>query len=228
MEVAARGPGDSLTAESPERQEGSGSRFDTVLVVVLAGLFAAVAGLGWLMKETYENRADAVADAGPWSVIRIERADTAPGSGRAGEDVGDGTVQAMDAAPRADQERTAEQLEAATEMVLAFLNLSHDEIDADIEAVKALATGAFLRQYTKASKDLVKLTRRAKATQTGEIDWIGLVAGDADSATVIAATSGTVANKLTKFKPVARTYRLQLELDLVDGQWLTSDLQYVR
>ena len=37
--------------------------------------------------------------------------------------------------------------------------------EANIEAVKALATGPFLRQYTRASNDLVKLTRRAQATQ---------------------------------------------------------------
>ena len=74
----------------------------------------------------------------------------------------------------------------------------------------------------------MKLTQRAQATQTGEVEWAGLVAGDDDSATVIVATSGTVANKLTEFEPVARTYRLQLEVDFVDGRWLTSDLQYVR
>ena len=45
---------------------------------------------------------------------------------------------------------------------------------------------------------------------------------------MIVATNGTVSNKLTEFEPVARTYRLQLHLDLVDGRWLTSDLQYVR
>jgi len=230
VEVAARGSGDSLTVGS-SGQEGSsnGSGLNTALVVAVVLLVIAAAALAWLMNRTYDNRADAVGDGGVWSVISIERAGAsaeAP-SGRAGEDVGGGTVQAMDPAPKAEQERTAAQIEAATAMADAFLNLQYDEIETDIEEVKSLATGAFLRQYTKASKDLAKLTRRAQATQTGEVDWAGLVAGDDDSATVIVATSGTVANKLTEFEPVARTYRLQLEVDLVDGQWLTSDLQYV-
>ncbi len=231
MEVAARGSGDSLTVGAPQKQGSSnGSGLNTALVVALVVLVIAAAALGWLMKRTYDNRADAVSDGGPWSVISIERVDTSTtaSSGRVGEDVGGGTIQAMDAAPQAEQVRAADQIEAATKMANAFLNLQYDEIEANIETVKSLATGAFLRQYTKASEDLAKLTRRAQATQTGEVDWAGLVAGDDDSATVIVATSGTVANKLTEFEPVARTYRLQLEVDLVDGQWLTSDLQYVR
>jgi hypothetical protein len=45
---------------------------------------------------------------------------------------------------------------------------------------------------------------------------------------VIVATTGTVANKVTNFDPTGRSYRLQLDLELVDGRWLTSDLQYVK
>jgi hypothetical protein len=160
------------------------------------------------------------------SVIKDDRVAVAADT-RAGEDVGDGTVEAMNLAPEEEQERTAAQLEAATKMINAFLNIRYEEVEANIAAVKSLATGAFLRQYTRASNDLVKLTRRAQATQTGEVVWAGLVAGDADDATVIIATTGTVANKVTDFEPQARTYRLQLDLELVDDRWLTSDLQYV-
>ena len=201
-----------------------------VLGAVAAVSLVAAVVLAVLMNNTYGNRADAVDGDGFWdrtgSVLTIER-DSAQSS-RAGEDVGDGVVEAMEAAPQAEQVRTADQIEAATKMANAFLNLDYETIEANIEAVRALATGPFLRQYTTASNDLVKLTRRAQAKQTGEVEWTGLVNGDEDSATVIVATSGTVANKLTEFEPVARTYRLQLEVDLVDGQWLTSDLQYVR
>lgn len=191
---------------------------------------AAVVALAVLMEHTYDNRADAVDGDGFWdgvgSVLTIERQDGQPS--RAGEDVGAGVVEAMKAAPQAEQVRTADQIEAGTKMANVFLNLDHENIEANIEAVKSLATGPFLRQFTRASKDLVRLTRRARATQTGEVESVGLVAGDDDSATLILAISGTISNKLTEFEPVARTYRLQLEVDLVDGRWLTSDLQYVR
>ena len=39
--------------------------------------------------------------------------------------------------------------------------------------------------------------------------------------------SGTVANKATEDEPVARNFRLQLDLELVDGEWLTSNLEFV-
>lgn len=228
MEVAARGPGDAVSPGSPGDQDNRSRRsLDVKLGVACVAALVGVVVLTLLMRPTYTNRADAVDDPDLVDVLTIEREDPALSS-RAGDDVGGAVVEAMEAAPRSEQVRTADQLEAATKMVNAFLNLDHENIEANIEGVKSLATGPFLRQYTRASKDLVKLTRRARATQTGEVEWAGLVAGDDDSATVIVATSGTVANKLTEFEPVARTYRLQLEVDLVEGRWLVSDLQYVR
>lgn len=162
-----------------------------------------------------------------FSVIKDDRVELRPES-RAGEDVGDDRVEVATLAAEAEQERTAEQIDAAAKMANAFLNIHYEDVEANIETVKSLATGPFLQQYTRASNDLAKLTRRAQATQTGEVVWAGLVAGDDDDAVVIVATNGTVANKVTEFEPQARTYRLQLDLDLVDGRWLTSDLQYVR
>lgn len=230
MEVAARGSGSSLTpGGSGEQGSRSRVRLNIVLYVVTLVCVAAVGLVASLMWNAHER--DGGDRSGNWfddtlSVITDERVALASDT-RAGEDVGRGTVAAMDPAPEDEQIRTAEQLEAATKMVNAFLNISYEDAEANIEAVKSYATGPFLRQYTNASEDLAKLTKRAKATQTGEVVWAGLVAGDADDATVIVATNGTVTNELTDFEPQARTYRLQLDLQLVDDRWLTSDLQYV-
>ncbi|WP_435769175.1 hypothetical protein [Nocardioides sp. SYSU DS0651] len=146
---------------------------------------------------------------------------------RAGEDVGRGTVEAVPAASEEEQRRTAAQLRAATRMVDAFVNFSYEDPDATIDAVRSLSTGTFLEQYSKGAADLKKIARRAKSEMVADVVWSGLVAGDEDSATVIVATSGTVKNKTTKFKPEARNYRIQVELELDGGQWLTRDLQYV-
>ena len=67
-----------------------------------------------------------------------------------------------------------------------------------------------------------------RSVMDGTVVWAGVVDVDGDSATVIAATSGTVANVRTDGKAVARNYRLLLDLVLQDGQWLTRDLQFVR
>jgi len=54
-----------------------------------------------------------------------------------------------------------------------------------------------------------------------------VVSVDVDSASVIAATTGTVANKASQGEPVARSFRILLTLELVDGEWLTNNLEFV-
>ena len=112
-------------------------------------------------------------------------------------------------------------------MANVFLNVRYDDVDAYAEAVRELATGDFREQFDKSTEGIEKVAQRAKSVQTGEVLWAGVVAVDEDSATVIVASSGTVANRTTKFKAVPRNYRLQLDLTLQDGQWLTRDLQFV-
>jgi Mce-associated membrane protein len=155
---------------------------------------------------------------------RVDGTQVAPG---AGEDVGRGTIQAVSLASEEEQERVAAQLEAASRMVNAFVNFDYQDADATIEAVKSMSTGEFLDQYSKGAADLEKIAAEARSEMAAKVVWAGLVAGDDDSATVIVATSGTVKNKTTKFEDEARTYRIQVELVLEDGRWLTRDLQYV-
>ena len=154
----------------------------------------------------------------------VNGTDVVPG---AGQDVGRGLIEAVPLAGDAEQERTAAQLEAASKMVTAFVNFDYQDPDRTIEAVKSMATGTFLSQYSKGAKDLEKLATEAQSNMVAEVVWTGLVAGDEDTATAIVATSGTVKNKTTNFQPEARNYRIQLELVREGGRWLTKDLQYV-
>lgn len=144
-----------------------------------------------------------------------------------GADVGRGVVTEVGAAPEDVQVRVAAQLESATAMAVAMTNLDHRDPDSAIKAVQALAAGDFLKQYNSATSDLKKLATQAQSTMTGKVIWSGLVSGDQDSATVIVATTGTVANKETDFKERENNYRIQIELVLDDGKWLTRDLQFV-
>ncbi len=126
-----------------------------------------------------------------------------------------------------EQERFADVVETATEVANAFVNIRYDDVDASIARVKALATGDFADQYDKSTDALLEVLGGSKAVMIGDVVWAGVVSADADSATVIVATSGTVANTQTKNKPVARTFRLQLQLANVDGAWKANDLQFV-
>lgn len=162
--------------------------------------------------------------------IHVTSGDTVDGTdvvSGAGEDVGRGVVEPVPLADEAEQKRTAAQLEAASKMVTAFVNFDYREPDRTIEAVTSMATGDFKDQYAKGATSLKKLANEAQSDMVAKVVWTGLVAGDDDTATVIVATSGVVKNKTTQFQEEARNYRLQLELVLEDGRWLTKDLQYV-
>ena len=126
-----------------------------------------------------------------------------------------------------EQQRYGEVLAAATEEAEAFINISYRDAQASIDKVAAGATGKFREQYTSASGGVLEVLQNEKSVMDGEVVYAGVVDADQDSATVIAATSGTVSNVQTDNKPVARNFRLQLELVREGDQWLTTDLQFV-
>ncbi len=209
MEVdAGRAGGQPVTPEPSSSEDSRVGLNITLWIVVIVCGALAITGLWWNVNEEREDS--------PVS-----------SSSRAGDKIGDTRIKAMPLADESEQERTAAVIDAASKMSNAFLNLDYENVDASAEAVLSLATGAFLTQYQESTEGLKKVATRAKSVQTGEVLWAGVVAVDDDSATVIVASSGTVSNKTTKFEAVPRSYRLQLDLTVVDGQWLTRDLQFV-
>jgi len=69
--------------------------------------------------------------------------------------------------------------------------------------------------------------KRSRSTMTGHVVWSGVSDLSPTQATVIVATSGTVANRRTGGRQEAREFRFQVSLLRVGGRWLTSDLQFV-
>lgn len=136
-------------------------------------------------------------------------------------------VVSLDEAPDEEQERFADVIDSATTEATAFVNIRYDDAQASIEAVMAGATGEFREQYEKSTEDVIKILEENRSVMEGKVLWTGVVAIDPDSATVVVATTGTVANIQTDNKPVARNFRLQMELVLEEGKWLTRDLQFV-
>ena len=133
-----------------------------------------------------------------------------------------------DRADAADaQERYGDVLAAARTETEAFINIDYRDAQASIDAVAAGATGEFKSQYTDSVDSVIEVLEQNESVMDGEVVWAGVVSLDVDSARVIAATSGTVANVATEGKPVARNFRIQLDLELVDGEWLTSNLEFV-
>ncbi len=136
-------------------------------------------------------------------------------------------VAELDEASATEQQRNTDILAAASKEATAFVNIRYDTAQESIDAVMAGATGDFRDQYSKATEALITVLQGNKSIRTGEVIWAGVVAQDPDSATVILATTGTVQNKQTGKDPVAENYRIQMDLVVEKGRWLTNDLQFV-
>jgi Mce-associated membrane protein len=128
---------------------------------------------------------------------------------------------------QAEQERYGDVLAAATDEANAFVNIRYDDLESSVERVTDGATGSFKKQYSKLQEGVLDVLKREKSVMEGKVLWAGVVDVDQDSATVIVATSGTVANQQSNNQPVARNFRLRLDLVLENGRWLTNDLQFV-
>lgn len=125
------------------------------------------------------------------------------------------------------RETYGEVLGSGTTFVEAFVNIDFNDVQATIKKVSALSTGAFLKEYETGSAALTDGVLRSKAIQTGEVQWIGVTTLDKDSGSVIALIDGDVANTQTSGRAQPRKYRLKVELALVKGQWLASDVEFV-
>lgn len=126
-----------------------------------------------------------------------------------------------------EQERYGDVLASARAEAEALINIDYKKAQESIEAVAAGATGKFAKEYDTATSAVIDELERNKSVMDGKVLWAGVVAVDADSATVLVATTGTVANVASDNKPIARYFRLKLDLQKVDGTWKTADLEFV-
>jgi Mce-associated membrane protein len=127
----------------------------------------------------------------------------------------------------AEQERYGDVLAAARKEIEAFVNIDYTKAQESIDAVAGGATGDFAKQYDTSTKDVVKILTKAKSVMKGKVLWAGVVDADSDSASVIVATSGTVQNTSTGDKPVARQFRIKVDLVRKDDAWKTSNVEFV-
>ncbi|MFC7496214.1 MULTISPECIES: hypothetical protein [unclassified Nocardioides] len=125
------------------------------------------------------------------------------------------------------QERYGDVLAAARAEVEAFVNIDYRKAQESIDAVAAGATGDFAKQYDSSTKEVLKILTRAKSVMDGEVLWAGVVDADGDSASVIVATTGTVSNTSTGGKPVARQFRIKVDLVRESDDWLASNVEFV-
>lgn len=120
-------------------------------------------------------------------------------------------------------ERYAAVMTAAAAAADALVNVAHDD-PASVQRVVDGATGELAKRYADSGAVLRSLSRQ-RAVATGEVVEVGVVSLGPTSATVLAATDGTLATRSDRAAPRERDARLRLELVLEDGRWLARSVE---
>ncbi|MFH8656493.1 hypothetical protein [Streptomyces afghaniensis] len=127
---------------------------------------------------------------------------------------------------RAAEQRRQDVLAAARQSALNFTSLDYRHYQRDSGNVLKSATGDFKKQFTAQTEQLTELVAENKSVSEGQVLEAGIVRSDARSARVLVVADSKVTNTAVP-DGEARTYRLQLDLVLEGGRWLTSDVEFV-
>lgn len=117
-------------------------------------------------------------------------------------------------------------LAAARQSALNFTSLDYRHYDRDSANVLKGATGDFKEQFAAQTEELTALVAENKSVSQGQVLEAGIVRSDTRSARVLVVADSKVTNTAVP-DGEARTYRLQLDLVLAGGHWLTSDVEFV-
>lgn len=117
-------------------------------------------------------------------------------------------------------------LDTATQMATNLVTLRHQSLDEDIQKVSDGTTGPFHDQFTTSSGGFGDVLNQGQVESTGEVKSAGIVDATDDHATVLAAVTSTVKNTEAPDGEM-RVYRMKMTLDLVDGRWLVSNVEFV-
>lgn len=117
-------------------------------------------------------------------------------------------------------------LRAARQSALNLTSIDTAEFDAAVKRVLEGATGDFRQEFEDNSENLEQLLADNEVSAQGRVIEAGLVRADKSNATALVVVDSTVRNTAT---PAGRvnTYRMQIEVERVDGRWLTSTLRFV-
>ena len=124
------------------------------------------------------------------------------------------------------EDRREAALTAARQSALNLTSIDNTSFEQDVAAVLDGATGAFRSDFEARSKDLKQVLTENEVVSEGKVIEAGLVRSDSRNATALVVVDSNVRNTAAPEGRV-NTYRMQLELELRDGRWLTSMLEFV-
>jgi Mce-associated membrane protein len=128
-------------------------------------------------------------------------------------------------AERREQAR-ADVVKAAEDEVVGLITISALTTDEDLGELIEGATATFRDDLRDQADRLRQEVVENEVEATGEVVSTGVVSLEDETATVIVAARGTVKNRSAR-EPEPRSYRLEVELQEVEGSWLVSALRFV-
>jgi len=130
---------------------------------------------------------------------------------------------------RDDDARTA-AVAAARQEALNLTTLRYGSADADLDRIVGLSTGDLRRRFEAERAQLPGVLAQEKSESRGSVLSAGLVrlAGDGASAEAAVAVDAEVSTEATRSngQPALKHYRMVMQLRLVDGHWLVSDVAF--
>lgn len=117
-------------------------------------------------------------------------------------------------------------LRSAAQSALNLTSIDNKEFDTDVKAVLDGATGAFRTDFEARSKDLKAVLNENEVVAQGKVIETGLVQLEGDRAVALVVVDSNVKNTAAPEGRV-NSYRMKLQLERVDGRWLTSMLEFV-
>ncbi|MGW7367179.1 hypothetical protein ACWGI8_28060 [Streptomyces sp. NPDC054841] len=127
---------------------------------------------------------------------------------------------------RVEEQRHQDILAAARQSALNFTSLDYRHYGRDSGNVLKGAAGDFKEQFAAQTAELTKLVAANKSVSEGRVLEAGITRADERTARVLVVADSKVTNTAAP-EGQSRTYRLQLDLVLEGGRWLTSNVEFV-
>lgn len=115
---------------------------------------------------------------------------------------------------------------AATQTALNLTSIDNEDYDEDIARVLDGATGTFRADLESRQEELRQSLVDNQVVSEGEVLETAVLREDEQTATALVVVDGTVSNTAAPEGRV-NSYRMRIELELVDGQWKTAMLEFV-
>ena len=115
---------------------------------------------------------------------------------------------------------------AAERQTMNLMNVNSANVGAQLDAIRNGTTGDFQRQLVGVLGTFSTVIQQGKIEATATVAKAGVTAMTSDSAKVLLAVSGAVANAESP-QPQSRRYRIGVDLKYSDGNWLVSGMEFI-